>query len=208
MNPIRNTALALLALTLAGCNTFYAEAEQPQVCVTLAPQTFTITGSSAAPVAEAAAATTLAGLGAQVDLGLSSWLPDFMTKGSSDSRILHLLSFSVAASGAAGANLDWLQSVQITVQKGTTTPVVLASWTPGSGQTGHVGPLLTSVTVPGSNQDLNLSDFLSSNGTLVTAVTGTVDSARLPAGSTWTGQVGVCFYAKIKKTYAELINGN
>ena len=38
---------APLAVALQGCGTFYAEGEQPRVCLTLPPQTFAIPGGGA-----------------------------------------------------------------------------------------------------------------------------------------------------------------
>lgn len=191
-------AAAALSTGLLGCNTFYVEAEQPQVCLTMPTQSFTIPGGGGVAPPGGFTGT----YSAPVDLGLSNTLPDFIMSGPSSDRILHFLSFEATVSGSPGANLDLLTSldVQATGAPGS-TPVTLARYNRGT-QTG-----VTRIALQSLAPDTNLSDFLAS-GALNLSVNGSV---RVEAGQTvptsWSAQVTSCLYAKIHKTAQQLIDG-
>ena len=199
MKRIHVLAVAALASGLQGCNTFYAEAEQPQVCLTLPTQSFTIPGGGGI-VAPPGGFT--ASYSSPVDLGLSDVLPDFILSGPSSDRIVHFLSFDATVSGAPGANLDILSTLQVQALGAPgSTPVTLAQYVKGT-RTGVRSISLESLA-PGTN----LADFLASGG-LTVQVSGTVS---VPGGQTvpavWSAQVSSCLYAKIHKTFQQLIDG-
>jgi len=186
-----------LALPLAACGSFYAQAEQPQVCLTALPQTFTIPGGGMVAPAGGFQGT----FRGQVDSGISDALPDLLVNGSPDTHILRFLSLeaSITASSAA-ANFNWLQDLSLTVTDGVTTDQ-LAHY--GGGMTSgsrvlKVGPL---------DAANNLVTFLR-DGNMVLQLEGTVS---IPAGAqipgSWTATVQGCFSAEVKKTFDEIIDG-
>jgi len=186
-----------LAASLAACNTFYAEAEQPLICLTLPPQTFTIPGGGM--VAPPGGFT--GSYGGAFDVGLSDAVPDFLLSGPSKDHVLHFLSLKATVSGAPGVNFDWLTDLRLTAQNGVTSPVQLGLYTRGS-QTG-----VTTISLSSMAPDQNLTDFLS-NGGLILDLSGGVS---VPAGQTvpgsWTTTVTTCLSAKVHKTLQDLIDG-
>jgi len=189
--------LAGLAILLGGCGTFYAEAEQPLLCLTLPPQTFTIPGGGI--VAPPGGFT--GSYGGAVDVGLSDVVPDFLLSGPSKDHVLHLLSFQATLSGSPGVNFDWLTDLRLTAQNGAMAPVQLGQYTRGA-QTG-VTTISLGLSAPGQN----LADFLA-NGGLILDLSGGVS---VPAGQTvpgtWSTTVTTCLYAKVHKTLQDLIGG-
>ena len=197
-NTLLLAAIVPAALSLAGCGSFYAQAEQPEVCLTILPQTFNIPNPTAITVGPFQG--TFSG---QVDLGISSALPDILVDGLPENHILRFLSLEATiTSNSAAANFNWLESASLTVSNGATTKEVAVY---GGGMTSgarvlRIGPL---------DPDNNLVTYLQSCN-LVFNLEGSVavpaDSIeRVPAEFTVTVQG--CFYAKVKKTFDELING-
>jgi hypothetical protein len=183
--------LAGLAVPLPGCSTFYAEAEQPSVCLTLSPQTFTFpgggTGSGGAP-------RTFNG---SVDLGLSDVVPDFLLNGRSQDRILHFLSFQVVAN--PGGNYDFIDDLKLeAVGALGSEPVLLGQYVRGARTN------VRSISIPSESPGTNLSDLLAS-GALSLQVSG---NATVPATQqTWSAQVEACLSAKVRKTLQQMIDG-
>ena len=195
-NTLLLAALVPAALSLAGCGSFYAQAEQPEVCLTILPQTFTIPNPTALTVGPFQG--TFSG---QVDLGISSALPDVLVDGLPENHILRFLSLEATiTSNSSAANFNWLESASLTVSNDVTTKQVAVY---GGGMTTgarvlKIGPL---------DPDNNLLTFLQ-NGNMVFNLEGSVDipaNAPIPTGFTVTVQG--CFYAKVRKTFDELING-
>jgi hypothetical protein len=190
---------AALAGALQGCGTFYAEAEQPMVCLTMAPQTFVVPGGgTVAPPGGFTGSSS-----GVVDLGLSDALPDFLLTGRSQDRILRFLSFQATVSGPPGANFDFLTGLRVTAQGPPgSVPVELANYRRGT-QSG----VITTISVDSSSPDNNLSDFLAGGG-LTFNVSGSV---AIPGGqpipSSWSATVSSCFSARIHKTFQEIIDG-
>jgi hypothetical protein len=190
---------AVLAGAIPGCGTFYAEAEQPMVCLTMPPQSFSVPGGGT--VAPAGGFTgSSSGV---VDLGLSDALPDFLLTGQSPDRILRFLSFQATVSGPPGANLDFLTGLRVTAQGPPgSVPVELANYKRGT-QTG----LITHITLDPTSPDNNLTGLLTSGG-LSFNVTGTVSiPAGQPIPGNWSATVSSCFYAKVRKTLQEMVDG-
>ena len=193
----RNLAAALVpvALSFTGCGSFYAEAEQPKACIQLlTPQVFPVfpPGLPGAPGT----------FDSVVDLGLSDALPDVIIGGSPDTHVLSFQSFTLTLQGAPGANLAWLTRLEIQAQSGTSTPVTLVDYVPGTAVSG------ATLTVTPQNPGQNLIGLLR-NGGLTLAVSGDYDPSLFPAGTTAvTASVSACFSAKVKKTFEEMINGN
>jgi hypothetical protein len=191
---------AALAGALPGCGTFYAEAEQPMVCLTMLPQTFSVPGGgTVAPPGGFTGSSS-----GVVDLGLSDALPDFILTGQSQDRILRFLSFQATVSGPPGANLDFLTGLRVTAQGPPgSVPVELANYSRGT----PTGRIITAISMNPTSPDNNLTDLLASGG-LTFNVTGSV---AIPAGQpipgTWSATVSSCFYAKIRKTFQEMIDG-
>jgi hypothetical protein len=188
---------AALAVALQGCSTFYAEAEQPSVCLTLTPAPFSIQGGGGiAPPGGFSAAYS-----GSVDLGLSDVVPDFMLNGPSQDRILRFLSFRATAT-LLGGNFDFVDSVQLHAQGAPgSQPVELGQYVRGS----QVN--VTSISFPSGAPNVNLSDFLASGG-LTLHVDGNVSvpgGQRVPA--TWSAEVETCLYAKVHKTFQQMIDG-
>jgi hypothetical protein len=67
--------------------------------------------------------------------------------------------------------------------------------------------LITAISMNPTSPDNNLTDLLASGG-LTFNVTGSV---AIPAGqpipSGWSATISSCFYAKIRKTFQEMIDG-
>ncbi len=196
---MKRTLLAALvpaALSIAGCGTFYAEAEQPEVCLTVLPQTFTIPGGGVVAPPEGFQGT----FGGQVDLGISDAVPDFILNGPEQNHILRFLSMQASLAGSSGtANFDWLEDLSLTVSNGVTTSQLgfYSGGLPANSRVLKVGAL---------SADNNLITFLKS-GTMVLYLEGSVavpGGAQVPAS--WTGSIQGCFYAKVKKTFDEIIN--
>jgi hypothetical protein len=190
---------AVLAAALQGCSTFYAEAEQPLVCLTMQPQTFTIPGGGT--VAPPGGFTgTYSGA---IDLALSDAIPDFLFTGQSKDRILRFLSFDASVSGPPGANLNFITSLQLTAAGAPgSTPVVLGQYARGS-QTG----VITSISVQPEAQQTNLSDLLAGGAITLSLSGGVSVAAGQPIPSTWTTAATTCLYAKVHKTFQEIIDG-
>jgi hypothetical protein len=199
MNRALVVVTAALAGALQGCGTFYAEAEQPMVCLTMPPQTFSVPGGgTVAPPGGFTGSSS-----GVVDLGLSDALPDFLLTGQSQDRILRFLSFKATVSGPPGANFDFLTGLRVTAQGPPgSVPVELANYRRGT-QTG----VITTISMDPSSPDNNLTNFLASGG-LTFNVTGSVSiPAGQPIPGNWSATVSSCFYAKIHKTFQEMIDG-
>jgi hypothetical protein len=186
-----------LAASLSGCGTFYAEAEQPHVCLTLPPQTFAIPGGGAvAPPGGFNGAS-----GGSVDIGLADAVPAFLLDGPPENRVLHFLSFEARIQGA-GLTFDWLNNLELVAagQPGA-APVRLARYARG-GPTGATAIHLESLA-----PEANLADYLASGGLALT-VSGDVS---VPGGQavpgTWTATISTCFSAKVRKTLQEILDG-
>ena len=99
MNRALLIATAALASGTLGCSTFYAEAEQPLVCMTLPTQSFSVPGGGIpAPAGgfHGSYTTTLV-------LGIQDVLPDFLLNGPPSEHVLHFVSFDATVAGAPGA---------------------------------------------------------------------------------------------------------
>lgn len=188
-------ALVPLALSATACGSFYAEAEQPRVCVQLlSPQVFPVI-----PPSQPGAPGTF---DSNVDVGLSNALPDVLIKGSPETHVLTFQSLTMTIQGAPGANFAWLTRLGIQAQSGTSTPVTLVDFLPATPVTGGT------LTVTPQNPGQNLVGLLQ-NGGLNLVVSGDYDPTRFPSGTTAvTASVSACFSAKVKKTLEEMINGN
>jgi hypothetical protein len=198
MKRILLAALVPTALSMAGCGSFYAQAEQPEVCIAVPSQTFTLPTGGIAVAPPGGFQDTFSG---QVDLGISDALPDFLVNGSPDDHILRFLSLEASiTSDSAAANFDWLDDLSLTVSSGGLTEQL--AYYGGGMTTGskvlRVGPL------DGRN---NIVAYLR-NGSMVLTLEGAV---AIPAGaqipSSWTASVKGCFSAKVKKTFQEMIDG-
>jgi hypothetical protein len=198
MKRTPRVALVSLAASLSGCGAFYAEAEQPQACITVPPQTFTLPTGGLVVAPAGGFQGTFSG---QVDLGINDALPDFLVNGSPDNHILRFLSMEASiTSSSSAANFNWLEELSLTVTNGVTSDQ-LAYY--GGGMTSgsrvlKIGPL---------NAANNLVTFLQ-NGNMVLHLEGSVaipGGAQIP--SSWTASVQGCFYAKVKKTFQEMVDG-
>jgi hypothetical protein len=192
MNRIAPSVLvALVAVPLAACDSFYVEAEQPLACLTLQPQSFTI------PVVAVPGGFSGEWSGTTT-VNIGDVLPGFILDGPPQDRKVQLVSFGVGLTSGA-TNFDWLRSLEVSVT-GTGAPVSVVSFE-GSIPTGS-----RSINLPASNPGANLADLVS-NGSLTLSYSG---AAAVPAGSTipatWSGSVNVCIQASVKKTFNELIN--
>ncbi len=193
MKRLLLAALLPVIASIVGCNAFNIEADQPMACLTMPPQTFPVVAPSIP-----GAPGTFSG---EIDLGISAVLPDFLVGGSPETHILNFQSLSVTLDGPPGASFVWLTGLEIVAQKGTTTPVLLVDYTPGSGTIGST--ITANSLAPGQN----LIAFLN-NGGLAFSVSGTYDPRLFPSGATtWTGTITACFSAKVKKTFQEMIDG-
>ncbi len=195
MKRLLPALLAALCIPLAACNTFYAEAEQPRVCLTVPPQSFTIPGGGI--VAPPGGFTgTWSG---QVDLGIGNTLPDFLVNGSTDTHVLRFLDLEATLTSTGATNFDWLQNLSVTVSSGVVTQQ-LAFYDGGLTRGART------LTLEPVNPDNNLVTFLR-NGNMVVFLTGT---AAVPAGSpvpsTWTASITTCLYAKVRETLQEMTN--
>jgi hypothetical protein len=188
-NTLLLAALVPAALSLAGCGSFYAQAEQPEACLTVLPQTFTIPNPTIQTVGPF-----------QVDLGISSALPDVLVDGSPENHILRFLSLEASiTSNSSAANFNWLKNLSLAVSNGATTKQV-AFYGGGMASGARVlkiGPL---------DAENNLLTFLQ-NGNMKFDLQGSVDiPANAPIPTSFTVTVQGCFYAKVKKTFDEIIN--
>jgi hypothetical protein len=198
MKRIQLLAVATLALGLQGCNTFYADADQPLFCLGLPAQTFSVPGGGGVAPAGGFSGT----YAGSIDVGLSNVLPDFIVGGPSRDRVLHFLSFDASVSGGPGTNMDFLSNLEVQALGPTgSTPVPLAHYDRGS-QTG-----VTRISLDSDDPGANLSGFVA-NGGLSLQVSGAVS---VPAGqvvpATWSAQVTSCFSANIHKTLQQMIDG-
>jgi hypothetical protein len=187
----QSVLVALLAVPLAACDSFYVEADQPLACLTLQPQSFNI------PVV--AVPGGFAGeWSGTTTVNIGDVLPGFILDGPPQDRSVRLVSFGVGLTSGA-TNFDWLKSLDVSVT-GAGAPVSVVSFE------GGVPPGSRSINLPASNPDANLADYVS-NGGLTLSYSG---AAAIPAGSTipatWSGSVNVCIQAHVKKTFNELIN--
>ena len=198
MKRILIAVLVPVAASITGCGSFYAQAEQPEVCLTVPPQTFTIPTGGLLVAPPGGFQGTFSG---QVDLGISNALPDLLVDGPPENHVLRFLSLEASiTSNSAAANFNWLEELTLTVSNGSLTRQ-LAYY--GGGMTSgsrvlRIGPL------DGEN---NLVTFLQ-NGNMVLYLEGSVaipGGAQIP--SSWTASVQGCFYAKVRKTFDEMING-
>jgi hypothetical protein len=199
MNRTLLVVTAALAGALQGCGTFYAEAEQPMVCLTMPPQSFTVPGGgTVAPPGGFTGSSS-----GVVDLGLSDALPDFLLTGQSQDRILRFLSFQATVSGPPGANFDFLTGLRVTAQGPPgSVPVELANYTRGT-QTG----LITTISMNPTSPDNNLTNFLASGGLTFNVAGSVAIPAGQPIPGTWSATVSSCFYAKVHRTFQEMIDG-
>ena len=193
-----------LAAALAGCDTFYAEAEQTQVCLTV-QRSFAVTLPPLVGPANAgvdAVPPVGSSFGTDVVLGMGSFLPSFILDGSPDQHVLQFLGIQVDIDGPPGANFAWLVDLQVTATAGGLPAVLLAEYTKDTS-----GGLVTSIRASSLAPGENLTDLLQ-NGDLTLSITGTVDPSLFPAGQTSFGaSVTPCFSAKVKKTLGQLVNG-
>jgi hypothetical protein len=183
--------VALLALPLPACDTFYVEAEQPLACLTLQSQSFTI------PVV--AVPGGFAGeWSGTTTVNIGDVLPGFILDGPPQERRVRLVSFGVGLTSGA-TNFDWLKSLEVSVT-GAGAPVSVVSFE------GALPAGSRSINLPASNPGANLADLVS-NGGLTLSYSG---AAAVPAGSTipttWSGSVNLCIQARVKKTFNEIIN--
>ncbi len=185
--------LAAAALPLAGCGSFYVEAEQPQVCLTLPARTFSVV----LPTVSGSPIT----FSSDVHLALSDAIPDFVLSGTSKDHVLHFLGLSLTLESSSATTFAWLTDLAVTAQSGSQPAVELAHFTPGSQAAG------VSLTLGSDAPDRNLTDFLA-GGEIVVNVAGTIDPSRFPTGATsWTGSVRGCFSAQVRKTLQEITGG-
>jgi hypothetical protein len=198
MKRILLAALVPTALSIAGCGSFYAQAEQPEVCITVPSQPFTLPTGGLVVAPPGGFQDAFSG---QVDLGISDALPDLLVNGSPDNHILRFLSLEASiTSTSAAANFNWLDDLSLTVSAGGLTEQ-LAYY--GGGMT--TGSTVLRVSpLDGQN---NIVAYLR-NGTVALTLEGAV---AIPAGaqipSSWTASVKGCFSAKVKKTLQEMIDG-
>ncbi len=191
----RTLAAAVACLALAGCNTFYAEAEQPRICLTLVPRSFVV------PVIPPGT-TDPVPFSSSVDVGLGDVIPSVLLDGSSREHILRFQGITMTLEGAPGANFGFLHDLDVNVQRGVLAPVLLAAYARGTSTPGAI--LSLDSLAPAEN----LTDFLQS-GALRLDLTGSVDPALWPSGTTaFSASVTACFSAQVRKTLQELINGN
>jgi hypothetical protein len=199
MNRILIAVFVPVAASIAGCGTFYAQAEQPEVCLTVAPQTFIIPAGGLVVAPPQGFQGTFSG---QVDLGISSALPDLLVNGPPENHILRFLSLEASVtSDSAAANFNWLADLSLTVSDGLLTRQVAFY---GGGMTSgsrvlRIGPL---------DAANNLVTYLQ-NGNMVLNLEGSVNipgGAQIP--SSFTASIQGCFYAKVRKTFDEMINPN
>ena len=198
MKRILLAALVPTALSIAGCGSFYAQAEQPEVCITVPPQTFTLPTGGLAVAPPGGFQDTFSG---QVDLGISDALPDLLVNGSPDNHILRFLSLEASiTSNSAAANFNWLDDLSLTVSNGGLTEqlaLFAGGMTTGS-KILRIGPL---------DAGNNIVAYLR-NGSMVLTLEGAI---AIPAGaqipSSWTASVQGCFSARVKETLQEMIDG-
>lgn len=197
MNRILLAAIVPAALSIAGCGSFYAEAEQPQACLTVLPQTFTIPGGGIVAPPEGFQGT----FSGQVDLGISDALPDFLVDGPPENHFLRFLSLEATiTSNSAAANFNWLHDLTLTVSNGGATDELAyygGGMTSGS-KTLKLGPL---------DAANNLIAFLQNGGMVLQLEGSVVIPGGAPIPTSFTATVTGCFSAKVKKTLDEIING-
>jgi hypothetical protein len=197
MNRILLAAIVPAALSIAGCGSFYAEAEQPQACLTVLPQTFTIPGGGIVAPPGGFQGT----FSGQVDLGISDALPDVLVDGPPENHILRFLSLEATiTSNSAAANFNWLHDLTLTVSNGGATDE-LAYYGGGmtSGSTSlELGPL---------DAANNLVAFLRNGGMVLQLDGSVVIPGGAPIPTSFTATVTGCFSAKVRKTLDEIING-
>ena len=195
MKRILLAALVPVVASLAGCSAFNVEAEQPQACLTVPPQTFDI------PVAPGTVGPFHGSFSGQVDLGITAALPSVVFSGSPDTHILRFLGLDASITPASGvANFNFLQNASLSVTNGVTTEQLAfyGGGLPAGTRVLSLGPL---------NAVNNLVGFLT-NGNMVLYLDGTVDvPAGTPVPTSFTASVTACFSAKVKKTFQELIDG-
>lgn len=191
-------ATAALASGTLGCSTFYAEAEQPLVCLTLPTQSFSVPGGGIpAPAGGFHGSYTTT-----IELGIQDVLPDFLLNGPPSEHVLHFVSLDAAVDGAPGASLDLVDTLEVTARGAPgSSPVELAHYVRGP-ETG-----VTRISLDSANPGANLTGLLV-NGGLSADVYGEV---TIPAGQTipasFSATVTACFSAQVKKTLEQLING-
>ena len=187
--------VALLALSAAGCGTFYAEGEIPEVCITLPALTVPITAVSGVSGT----------FTREVNFGLSNAIPDFVLKGSSGDRSLRLLrlELTVPSGQAAGANLDWLDAAELRVvpPPGSSLPSrTLVQYAQGPSSLP-----ITQVTVQPTGET-NLADYIGQDQ-LSLFMSGNVSfPAGLPASENL--MVKGCFYARVHETLQQIIDAS
>lgn len=188
----RNLLAVLVAISTAGCGSFYVEADQPQACLQLvSPQALIVI-----PPPPGGQGT----LSANVDIGLNNAFPNFLISGSPNDHVVSFEGMTITLQGTAGATPRWLTNLTVTATNGTGTPVTIVDYTPGT------APTTATFNVGPRDPNNNLIGLLQ-NGGLTLAVSISYD-ASFPSGSTWTAGVNACFSAKVKKTLQDLINGN
>jgi len=198
MKRIHVLAVAALALGLQGCNTLYAEAEQPRVCLTLPTQSVTIPGGGL-PVPPGGITATYS---QDIDLDLAGVLPDFLMGGPPSDRVLHFLSFE-ADVGMPGENLDIISDLEVSATGGAgATPVTLGAYTHPQGTN------VTRILIDSSAPDANLADYLGTGGlNLHLAGTVSIPQSFGTVPTTWSARVSACFSAKVHKTLQQVIDG-
>jgi hypothetical protein len=191
-------ALVPAALLVAGCGSFYAEAEQPQVCLAVLPKTFDIVAVTGARPLVGPFQGSFSG---QVDLGINDALPDFIVSGSPDTHVLRFLGLDASIAPTSSlANFNYLQGLTLGVTNSATSRRlgVYGGGLPAGSMLLHIDPL---------DAANNLVTFLA-NGNMVLTVQGSVNvPAGAPVPTSITASVTGCFSAKVKKTFDEIING-
>ena len=190
----RIALVAPLLLALAGCDAFYAEADQPLTCLTLPEQSFSILvgGSSITGPYDVDSPAW------PVTITLGNALPGFIVKGSADQHAIHILSIGASLKAGQGTTFDWLKSLQFSVVPPGAAPVVVAQYA------GGLPAGATSFNLASSNTGYNIFSALQ-DGSVQFNLQGHV---TVPAGqtipSTWTATVNACFNAHVKTTLQDL----
>lgn len=176
--------VAPLLLSLAGCGSFYAEAEQPSACIQLTtPQPFTVNPNLGGGT-----------VGGSVNLGLSDALPKELFNGSPGTNIVSFQSLTLTLNGPGGADASWLRNLKVVATSGTLPPVTLIDYTPAT------PPTTRTFTLGPADPGNNLVQLIQ-DGNLAIGVTASYQDTHPPTPGIWTGSVTACFSAKVKKYF-------